>query len=101
MLPIHIETKNDLLKEINEVPFIGEIVILLYSALPLVLLMMANRIFDLIDDVYVKNVDVLIAGLWNIFLHFKKDTKMSIFTIPCWILYTVVGVIKLIIFIAT
>lgn len=99
MMFIDIETKNEWLNEINEVPIIGDSIIFLYSVLPLVFLMIINWMFAIIDETYIDATDSLIAGLWNIVLTFDKSTKITILFIPCWIIFTIVGIVKLAYFI--
>jgi hypothetical protein len=51
-------------------------------------------IFHFVDNSVIERVNALIIGLWNVFLTFQLPIKISLLIIPCWILFTIIGLLR-------
>jgi hypothetical protein len=92
---ISLKTKNKKLNDLFEPPIIGGIIIFLISILPVPLMFIINGFFDIIPTEIIERYNAIITAGWNIFLTYYSKIKISIFFIPCWILFLVIGLLRL------
>lgn len=92
---VSLDTKVEELKNLFELPFIGGILIFLVAITPVPLLFILNGIFEFAPTEIIERTNALITGFWNIILTFYFKTKISILLIPCWILFTIIGILRL------
>ncbi len=91
---ISLKSNYEKLNEVFEIPFFGGIIIFVLAAFPVPLLFILNGIFEFADIAYIERINALITGIWNCFLCFIMKIEIGIFIIPCWILFTVIGVLR-------
>ena len=92
---INLKTENKLLMDLYEPPIIGGFLILLFALLPVPVLFLVNWLFELVETETIERVNALISGFWNIGLTFIYKIRIGIFFIPCWILFTIIGILRL------
>mgnify|MGYP003668646519 CR=1 FL=1 len=92
---ISLKTDIEWLNDFYKPPIIGAFIILLVSVVPVPILFIINGIFDIVEIEVVERVTALFAGVWNIVLTFFFKTKISILFVPCWILFTIIGILRL------
>lgn len=92
---INLKTENKLLQELYEPPIIGGFLVLLLALLPVPVLFILNGLFELVETEAIERVNALITGFWNIGLTFIYKIRIGIFFIPCWILITIIGILRL------
>lgn len=92
---ISLKTDKEWLNEVYKTPIIGAFFILLVSVAPVPILFILNGIFDLVETEILERVTALFAGVWNIVLAFLLRTKISVLFVPCWILFMIIGILRL------
>ncbi len=91
---ITLKTENKTLQKMFEPPLIGGFIIFLIAVAPIPLLFILNGMFNFTENTVIERINALVTGLWNVFLWFGLKIKIGIFLIPCWILFTVIGILR-------
>lgn len=91
---ISLNTENLTLCKIFDIRILGPFIILLFALTPIPLMFIANGIFDITTNEYLERINAMIAGLWNTLLYWYFRIKISIFFIPCWILFLILGALR-------
>lgn len=95
MLLVSMETDNEILNDFYNVPIIGSFIVFLVAMCPVPIMFLTNSMFDLVEVELTERIAALLAGCWNVLLTFKFNIKISFILIPCWILFTIIGVLKI------
>ena len=92
---ISLKTEIQWIKRAFEPPFIGGWLIFLIAAAPIPLILLINGLFEIIDNESIERTNALVTAAWNAVLTFVYKTKISILFIPCWLLFSVIGILRL------
>ena len=90
-----LDTENERLQNLFSTPIIGGIAIFLIALLPVPIMFLVNGIFEIVGNELIERSNAIITGLWNMVLTFRYKIKISVFFIPCWILFIIIGVHRL------
>lgn len=91
---ITLKTKNQTLQKIFGTPMVGAIVVFLIALAPVPLLFILNHIFNFTENIFIERINALITGLWNLVLFLKFEINIGVLFIPCWLLFTVIGILR-------
>lgn len=91
---VSLKTENRALLKMFEVPVIGPFIIFLIAMLPIPLMFILNGLFDFASTDYIERINALVAGAWNLVLLFGCRVKICFIFIPCWILFTLIGILR-------
>ncbi|UOO87969.1 hypothetical protein LVJ82_10740 [Vitreoscilla massiliensis] len=82
------------LQAIAAIPLLGRAVLLGLALLPVPLAWLCHAQFGWWDAIAVARTIALWAALWNMGLSLLAQIRIAVFGIPCWLLFTVIGVLR-------
>ena len=86
-----VRTQYEGLQKTAAVPLIGGAVLLLLALLPAPVAWLLHGVFGWWDAAVLARVVALVAALWNLGLSLFARTTISLFAIPCWLLFLLIG----------
>ncbi|PIT09626.1 hypothetical protein BHC46_05730 [Snodgrassella alvi] len=91
---ISLKTHHPFLISIMNIPLIGAYIILLLALLPVPIAIIANEIwsYGFTDE----NAFIhMVVAFYNLILSFIFKIRIAIIFIPCWLIFFVVGILKI------
>ena len=89
-----VRTQYEGLQKTAAVPLIGGAVLLLLALLPAPVAWLLHGAFGWWDAAVLARVVALVAALWNLGLSLFARTTISLFAIPCWLLFLLIGSLR-------
>ena len=86
-----VRTPYEGLQKMAALPFIGGVVLFVLALLPVPVVWLLHGIFGWWDAEVLARVVALVAALWNLGLSLFARTTISLFAIPCWLLFLLIG----------
>lgn len=90
---ISLKTNRPSLIKIMDVPIIGGFIMLIFSLIPMFILMITDGFLEYSYEDIQTGIIQIICGIYNFILSFFFNIKISIFFIPCWIFFTLIGIL--------
>ena len=82
-----VRTQCEGLQKIAAVPLVGGAVLFLLALLPVPVAWLLHGVFGWWDAAALARVVALVAAGWNLILSLFARTTISLFAIPCWLLF--------------
>ena len=82
-----VRTQCEGLQKIAAVPLVGGAVLFLLALLPVPVAWLLHGVLGWWDAAVLARVVALVAALWNLGLGLFARTTISLFAIPCWLLF--------------
>lgn len=89
-----VRTQYEGLQKTAAVPLIGGAVLLLLALLPVPVAWLLHEMLGWWDATMLARVVALVAALWNLGLSLFARTTISLFAIPCWLLFLLIGSLR-------
>ena len=89
-----VRTQYEGLQQMAAVPFMGGAVLFLLALLPVPVAWLLHGVFGWWDAAALARVVALVAALWNLGLSLFARTTISLFAIPCWLLFLLIGSLR-------
>lgn len=89
-----VRTQCEGLQKTAAVPLLGGAVLLVLALLPVPVAWLLHEVFGWWDAVVLARVVALVAALWNLGLSLFARTTISLFGIPCWLLFLLIGSLR-------
>lgn len=83
IIPIRLQTHNDILKKIFSIPLIGGLIIILFGFLPNIIMAFPAEFMKLSDNTTLM-IGSFLSIFWNLYLQ-KKGTKITPLFLPMWV----------------
>lgn len=88
-------SQNKKLDEILKIPIIGAVTCFFICSAPIPILFIFNYISPTFQETDLEKYLPLIVSIWNIILTYFLKVKINIFFIPCWIVFGLIFILKL------
>ena len=82
-----VRTQYEGLQQMAAVPLLGGAVLFVLALLPVPVAWLLHGVFGWWDVAVLARVVALVAALWNLGLSLFARTTISLFAIPCWLLF--------------
>ena len=89
-----VRTQCEGLQKTAVVPVVGGAVLFLLALLPVPVAWLLHGAFGWWDAAVLARVVALVAALWNLGLSLFARTTISLFAIPCWLLFLLIGSLR-------
>ena len=89
-----VRTQCEGLQQMAAVPFVGGVVLFVLALLPVPVAWLLHGVFGWWDAAALARVVALVAALWNLGLSLFARTTISLFAIPCWLLFLLIGSLR-------
>ena len=89
-----VRTQCEGLQKIAAVPLVGGAVLFLLALLPVPVAWLLHGVFGWWDAAALARGVALVAALWNLGLSLFARTTISLFAIPCWLLFLLIGSLR-------
>ena len=89
-----VRTQCEGLQQMAAVPLLGGAVLLVLALLPVPVAWLLHGVFGWWDAAVLARVVALVAALWNLGLSLFARTTISLFAIPCWLLFFLIGSLR-------
>ena len=86
-----VRTQYEGLQQIAAVPVMGGVLLFVLALLPVPVAWLLHVVFGWWDAAVLARVVALVAALWNLGLSLFARTTISLFAIPCWLLFLLIG----------
>jgi hypothetical protein len=88
-------SQNKKLDEFLNIQIIGSIICFFICSAPIPIIFVYNYIYPTFQEVDLEKYLPLIVSIWNFILTYFLKVKISIFFIPCWIVFGMIFILKL------
>ena len=82
-----VRTQCEGLQQMAAVPFVGGALLFVLALLPVPVAWLLHGVLGWWDAAVLARVVALVAALWNLGLSLFARTTISLFAIPCWLLF--------------
>ena len=89
-----VRTQCEGLQKIAAVPLVGGAVLFLLALLPVPVAWLLHGVLGWWDAEVLARVVALVAAGWNLILSLFARTTISLFAIPCWLLFLLIGSLR-------
>ena len=89
-----VRTQCEGLQQMAAVPWLGGVVLFVLALLPVPVAWLLHGVFGWWDAAALARVVALVAALWNLGLSLFARTTISLFAIPCWLLFLLIGSLR-------
>ena len=89
-----VRTQYEGLQQMAAVPLLGGVVLFVLALLPVPVAWLLHGVFGWWDAAALARVVALVAALWNLGLSLLARTTISLFAIPCWLLFLLIGSLR-------
>ena len=89
-----VRTQCEGLQKIAAVPLVGGAVLFLLALLPVPVAWLLHGVLGWWDAAELARVVALVAAGWNLILSLFARTTISLFAIPCWLLFLLIGSLR-------
>ena len=89
-----VRTQCEGLQQMAAVPFVGGALLFVLALLPVPVAWLLHGVFGWWDAAMLARVVALVAALWNLGLSLFARTTISLFAIPCWLLFLLIGSLR-------
>ena len=89
-----VRTQYEGLQQMAAVPLLGGAVLLVLALLPVPVAWLLHGVLGWWDAAELARVVALVAALWNLGLSLFARTTISLFAIPCWLLFLLIGSLR-------
>ena len=89
-----VRTQCEGLQKIAAVPLVGGAVLFLLALLPVPVAWLLHGVLGWWDAEVLARVVALVAAGWNLILGLFARTTISLFGIPCWLLFLLIGSLR-------
>ena len=89
-----VRTQCEGLQQMAAVPFVGGALLFVLALLPVPVAWLLHVVFGWWDAAVLARVVALVAALWNLGLSLFARTTISLFAIPCWLLFLLIGSLR-------
>ena len=91
-----VRTQYEGLQKTAAVPLVGGVVLFVLALLPVPVPVawLLHGVFGWWDAAVLARVVALVAALWNLGLSLFARTTISLFAIPCWLLFLLIGSLR-------
>ena len=89
-----VRTQCEGLQKIAAVPLVGGVVLFLLALLPVPVAWLLHGVLGWWDAAELARVVALVAAGWNLILSLFARTTISLFAIPCWLLFLLIGSLR-------
>ena len=89
-----VRTQYEGLQQIAAVPVMGGVLLFVLALLPVPVAWLLHGVFGWWDAAVLARVVALVAALWNLGLSLFARTTISLFAIPCWLLFLLIGSLR-------
>ncbi len=89
-----VRTQCEGLQQMAAVPFVGGALLFVLALLPVPVAWLLHGVFGWWDAAVLARVVALVAALWNLGLSLFARTTISLFAIPCWLLFLLIGSLR-------
>ncbi len=89
-----VRTQCEGLQQMAAVPFVGGALLFVLALLPVPVAWLLHGVFGWWDAAALARVVALVAALWNLGLSLFARTTISLFAIPCWLLFLLIGSLR-------
>ena len=89
-----VRTQCEGLQQMAAVPLLGGAVLFVLALLPVPVAWLLHGVFGWWDAAALARVVALVAALWNLGLSLFARTIISLFAIPCWLLFLLIGSLR-------
>ena len=89
-----VRTQCEGLQQMAAVPFMGGVLLFVLALLPVPVAWLLHGVFGWWDAAALARVVALVAALWNLGLSLFARTTISLFAIPCWLLFLLIGSLR-------
>ena len=89
-----VRTPYEGLQKTAAVPLVGGVVLFVLALLPVPVAWLLHGVFGWWDAAVLARVVALVAALWNLGLSLFARTIISLFAIPCWLLFLLIGSLR-------
>lgn len=91
---VSLKTHHSFLNSIMNIPLIGAYIILILAVLPIFVAIIANEIWPY-GLTYENAIIDIVVALYNLILSFIFKIRIAIIFIPCWLIFSVMGILKI------
>lgn len=89
-----VRTQCEGLQQMAAVPFVGGALLFVLALLPVPVAWLLHGVFGWWDAAALARVVALVAALWNLGLSLLARTTISLFALPCWLLFLLIGSLR-------
>ena len=89
-----VRTQCEGLQQMAAVPFVGGALLLVLALLPVPVAWLLHGVLGWWDAAELARVVALVAALWNLGLSLFARTTISLFALPCWLLFLLIGSLR-------
>ena len=89
-----VRTQYEGLQKMAAVPLLGGVLLFVLALLPVPVVWLLHGAFGWWDAAVLARVVALVAALWNLGLSLFARTTISLFAIPCWLLFLLIGSLR-------
>ena len=89
-----VRTQCEGLQQMAAVPLLGGAVLFVLALLPVPVASLLHGVFGWWDAAALARGVALVAALWNLGLSLFARTTISLFAIPCWLLFLLIGSLR-------
>ena len=89
-----VRTQCEGLQKIAAVPLVGGAVLFLLALLPVPVAWLLHGVLGWWDAAVLARVVALVVAGWNLILSLFARTTISLFAIPCWLLFLLIGSLR-------
>ena len=89
-----VRTQCEGLQQMAAEPFVGGALLLVLALLPVPVAWLLHGVFGWWDAAALTRAVALVAALWNLGLSLFARTTISLFAIPCWLLFLLIGSLR-------
>ena len=89
-----VRTQCEGLQQMAAVPFVGGALLFVLALLPVPVAWLLHGVFGWWDAAVLARVVALVAALWNLGLSLFARTTISLFALPCWLLFLLIGSLR-------
>ncbi|MFQ1042434.1 hypothetical protein [Gilliamella sp. ESL0441] len=93
---IALRTNRPSLIKIMDIPIIGSFIMFIFALIPMFILMITDGAFGFSYQDLQTNIIYFIVGVYNFILAFFFGISIWIMILPSWLLFTLIGILKLI-----
>ncbi len=91
---ISLKTGSKPLNDLFAIPLLGSFIIFVLALFPVPLAYILNHFLYFAEDTFIERGIVLVTAVWNVILTFVFHVRISIFFIPCWLLFLIIGILR-------
>ena len=89
-----VRTQYEGLQQIAAVPVMGGVLLFVLALLPVPVAWLLHGVLGWWDAAALTRAVALVAALWNLGLSLFARTTISLFAIPCWLLFLLIGSLR-------